>query len=596
MVKIVKKSKDGVVRAGKLRRSQFITGSGTGAIVDLAKGSAVMASIDFWKHHEVEDYQIYEENLQSYLGVDYFVTPAPDSKTVGQSPFYLPAFRFPDWMFCPECRRLAHLNRFSSRSNPPRCPGCKRDLVPSRFVVACKKGHLDDFPYEWWIHEGQGKQRCNRPELYFFTNEKSPGLESIVIWCKTCSVRRSMAMSFNENALKGMTCTGRRPWNNDYVQCEETMRTLQRGATNLYFPIIASALSVPPWSEQIQQELSKHWYTLSTFVEDEDLFNRGIERFGLPAKLQCSAKELYKHARMKKNAMENPKRKSWQEILEDEYRALCSGNNEKGEFKTETAEVAPFLSKYVDSVVLVKKLREVVALKGFTRISPEYSLTDDDSFQPVGIRQKNWLPGVELKGEGIFIRFREEVIKEWEQKYEGRFKVLQKRRGEARFILNRDNLSPRYVLLHTLSHLLIRQLTLQCGYSSAAIKERIYSSFPSDDEQPALDMAGILLYTASNDSEGSLGGLVSQGETERLENTFRAMLENASWCSSDPLCIHSDGQGVNSLNYAACHSCTLLPETSCEYRNVFLDRAAVVGLLEEPEMGLFHEILAVEES
>jgi hypothetical protein len=355
--------------------------------------------------------------------------------------------------------------------------------------------------------------------------------------------------------------------------------------------------SVPPWSEQIQQELSKYWKTLSFLVDgDEELFKRSVERLGLPAKLRCSANKIYEHACMKKNAMENPKRKRWQEILEDEYRALCSGSVDKGEFKTETVEVSTFLCKYVDSVVLVKRLREVVALKGFTRISPEYSLTDDDSFQSVGINQKDWLPGVELKGEGIFIRFREEVIKQWEQKYERRFRVLQNRREKARFILNRDNLSQRYVLLHTLSHLLIRQLTLQCGYSSAAIKERIYSTFTSTSEQPSLDMAGILLYTASNDSEGSLGGLVSQGETGRLENTFRAMLENASWCSSDPLCIHSDGQGVNSLNYAACHSCTLLPETSCEYRNVFLDRAAVVGLLDDPKMGLFHEILVVEES
>ena len=147
--------------------------------------------------------------------------------------------------------------------------------------------------------------------------------------------------------------------------------------------------------------------------------------------------------------------------------------------------------------------------------------------------------------------------------------------------------SARYVLLHTLSHLLIRQLTIDCGYQEAALKERIYSTYPDSD----LDMAGILIYTSSSDSDGSLGGLVRQGESDLLESTVRNMLQEASWCSSDPLCIESKSQGFNSLNYAACHACTLLPETSCEAANCLLDRASVVGKPTEREIGYFEELI-----
>ena len=147
--------------------------------------------------------------------------------------------------------------------------------------------------------------------------------------------------------------------------------------------------------------------------------------------------------------------------------------------------------------------------------------------------------------------------------------------------------SPRYVLLHTLAHLLIRQLTVECGYQEAALKERIYSTYPGSSK----DMAGILIYTSASDSDGSLGGLVRQGEPDLLENVMRDLLQEATWCSSDPLCIESKSQGFNSLNYAACHACTLLPETSCEARNCLLDRASVVGKPDDRSIGFFGDFI-----
>ncbi len=146
------------------------------------------------------------------------------------------------------------------------------------------------------------------------------------------------------------------------------------------------------------------------------------------------------------------------------------------------------------------------------------------------------------------------------------------------------NVDASYVLLHTVAHLLIKQLSFECGYNVASLRERVYYNYEDDGD---MNMAGILIYTASGDSEGTLGGLVRQGRSDCLSRVFREAVENARLCSNDPVCITSMGQGRESLNMAACHSCCLLPETSCEQYNTLLDRALVIGTFEEPNKGFY---------
>jgi hypothetical protein len=582
------RTKSKQITVGEMRRSQFISGAGSGAIVDMTKESVIMAGTDFWKHQDHDEYKIYEENLQKYLGVTNFVTPTI-KKDKGTENFDLPAFRFPHWMFCPNCRRLAHEKTFNFTDHP-KCSKCKKNLIPSRFVVACKNGHLNDFPYEWWIHQGQKQECTGKPELYFRTDENSSGLESISIECKTCGKKRSMAKSFSTE----FKCFGNRPWLNDQdpKECGEKARTLQRGATNLYFPINASSLSIPPWSKQVQIELGKKWGTLNSLLNDKAIFMLVVKQLKLDIECNCDPEYIYDQALIKQRYQNTQMEKTWKDIMEDEYRAFLKGKSdredEEGEFKIESEEVPEVLDHFIEKIVLAKKLREVMALRGFKRITPDFVETDTESFNRLSKGIQNWLPGMELRGEGIFIQLKEERVKEWEDQYAHRYAAMEKRMENSLF--SKSNFSPRYVLLHTLSHLLIRELIMQCGYSTASIKERIYSTF-SDEEGNAIDMCGILLYTSTNDSEGSLGGLVRQGTTERFEAMFLQMLESASWCSSDPLCINSTAQGVDSLNYAACHSCSLLPETSCESRNCYLDRAAIVGTLEDGDIGFFRQLM-----
>ncbi len=585
-----------LLQAGKLRRTQLFTGYGCGAIASLPRESVIIAGTDFWRFEGNPDAFLQEENLQAYLKVKHFVT-LPADQSEENNHVGIPAFRFPTWMYCPKCRRLAPFKTFNFPANRhPVCPRCRTRLIPSRFVVACRNGHLDDFPYVWWVHRGEQCPDPRPPELEITMSSQRSGLDGIVIKCRSCGQWRSMMGSVGGNGLKGFVCTGRRPWSDDVdpVPCNQRVYTLLRGATNLHFPVNVSALSIPPWSSKIQYELGRKWSILKVLVErnEQHAFEAVVESLRLTDLCRCTAQELWQQARYKyeydSGGAVGPR--TWQEIIEGEYRAFLLGSgDDEGEFRTIDVGVPPAVQEYVDRVVLCTRLREVMALLGFRRIDPEYDVDDPTTYNPVSREKKDWLPALELKGEGIFIKLREDKLSEWENR-----SAVRKRYDSPRFIRHYlarkgSGFSPRYVLLHTLSHLLIRQIIADCGYSTASLKERIYCTFAHETER--FDMAGILIYTAASDSEGSLGGLVREGFPERLEDTFLRMLEGACWCSEDPLCIESAGQGMDALNLAACHACTLLPETSCEKRNCYLDRAALVGTLDDGSIGFFSELI-----
>ena len=221
-----------------------------------------------------------------------------------------------------------------------------------------------------------------------------------------------------------------------------------------------------------------------------------------------------------------------------------------------------------------------MAFTGFTRTTRDENYKVDISQYP-----KEWLPAVELKGEGIFIRLNKEKVTEWMKRNNHRYKRMEKRSEEA-FII-KEKFSSVYVLVHTLAHLFIREISNICGYSAASIKEKIYVDV--DFKKEDVKMCGFLVYVSSSDSDSSLGGLISiASDPDVIERILDSMLERAGWCSGDPLCISSMQQGYHNLNYAACHDCTLLPETSCEKFNVFLDRASVTGLPDDEMLGYFN--------
>ena len=598
---------------GIIRKTQLVSTFATGAIAEMPEYTVVMAGSNYWhdaKNNNNKRKKIYEPNLQRLLGMKYFLEPITSESLSPMGNPDMPAFRFPRMHFCPKCGKLDEYKSFGDPKNK-KCSECKRKIVPSRFIAVCMNGHLEDFPFEWWVHGGN-LMGCTDPtdhhKLKIEFKDNTGGLSSIVIHCTKCNKKRSMEGCMSSKALKGYRCRGKRPWlgirelYNDPIECKNDMRVLQRGASNAYYSITQSALTIPPWSNRLHEEIETIWDKFKRAFEqdiDDDKLNFmiGIEFNHILDSGNYTIEDIKSAIQKRRGAEQEEDNFTEQKLYEDEYRALCAGyeNIEPGEheeFHAEITEISPFLQNYFEEVVLVKRLREVMAFKGFRRLIPN---TPDDNEETDGASENTreymppwdtplpWLPAIEMRGEGIFLVLNIERLNEWEQKNAVRYVEMKKRLGTRS-----EKFSPRFVLLHTLSHLLIRQLTIECGYQEAALKERIYSTYNDDD---ALDMAGILIYTSSSDSDGSLGGLVRQGEYDLLESTMRNLLEEATWCSSDPLCIESKNQGLNSLNYAACHACTLIPETSCETNNTLLDRVAVVGKPDDRHIGFFGDLL-----
>jgi hypothetical protein len=247
---------------------------------------------------------------------------------------------------------------------------------------------------------------------------------------------------------------------------------------------------------------------------------------------------------------------------------------------------APLLRSSLARLCLVHRLREVRALRGFQRLSPAPGDPYTSPCAPLARSRTDWLPAVQVYGEGIYFELSPQKLSEWGARLQvqircgelsARYGALHPRGGDA------WQPSPPFLLVHTLTHLLINQLALDCGYSSSSLRERIYvGRDPRDGE-----FAGALIYTSSSASDGTLGGLVRQGQPDLFERTLAAAIDNARWCSSDPLCIDSRGQGVDALNLAACHACAIVSETSCEQRNLLLDRALIIGMPADSALAFF---------
>lgn len=571
------------VRKGSVRRGQLITTYGVGAIVPVGDESFMVAGLDYWPAELANNRYIHEPRLERRLGVQGFLVPPA---TEGRD---IPVVRFPSVHSCPQCRRLDR-HSFFTRFDDNKCGMCGLPLVPSRFVVACDKGHIDDFPYFEWVHKGTRPTAESTHTMSIVAGGVSASLSDIVISC-SCGKASTMYGSFAREALRDVKkCTGRRPWLGDEGEsCEEVPRTLQRGASNVYFSVIRSSISIPPWSEGALKIINRHWDSLrhvpaSALVET-------LEGMGLAKGTAYTADDLALAVKQRKESEQGdtPGGDDWT-MLRQEYEALVRGKAEVSadqEFVCVPAKGIESVIEWFEQVMLVTRLREVRALESFTRLLPPSPSDPGERRSPLSKDPVHWLPAIEVVGEGVFLRLNEARLRTWETQPAVVSRAEKVNRNYvARFAhLGRApdrRISPRHLLIHTLAHAMISQWALQCGYPTASLQERLYVSDT---------MAGLLIYTATTDAAGSLGGIVAQADAGRLALTFREAIERASWCSSDPLCIESIAAGADALNLAACHACVLLPEVCCENANTLLDRGLVVGVPEDPEIGFFAPLL-----
>lgn len=613
--KIIKKIKLNEV-THSVRAAQAVLQYGVGAMVDFPDQTLVTAAPEYWTGTS----RIYDDRFARALGVDCFALPTNVAYV-----------RFPEWYFCPKCRKFQPLKKwiaeYKKNTNAKtlqydqhmikhmQCSKCKQDLVVARIVTVCQDGHLNDFPWIKWVHVKSNKGICSNPELKFKTGASgTEGLEGLSISC-TCGAFATLKGAFDKDCFEKMEreydgysflCEGHHPFRHTKETCTCHPKTVQRGASSVYFPIVYSSLVIPPYADKLNSKIeqSHAFEDCMTIIADED---QEEQINTIKKRLTKWAEKISLEIGALKEDVEKILTRKWLETGEtktditsiqyrvEEYMALTgemstSADSMLGDFSREEMDVSEYDIPHIKAVSLIDKVRVVNALIGFSRIQPAMN-TVDNGFVSIKERNTNWLPAYEVRGEGIFIEFDQDEIDKWiesnpeilerAQRLNDNYAISYAGKNHSR------TLTPKFVMLHTLSHLLISQLSFECGYSIASLSERLYCSEKSDDKK----MAGIFIYTASGDSEGTLGGLVRQGREDAFPKILKKAILNARTCSNDPVCIMSRGQGRDSLNLAACHACGLLPETCCEERNAFLDRGMIVGTYDNPRIGFWSDIL-----
>lgn len=638
--------------SGKVRRSQFVAPFGPGAMQVLADGTSVLtAGLDHWfpptDTLDQEEFRIHEWRLERHLGVDALYAP-PDYRDTNKANrgqyntgLQVPVLRFPAWSFCPRCRALTpsplHV------ADRPRCtnPACPRQkaswapyLAQVPFVALCERGHLQDFPWNEWVHRS-ATPTCRSPKLKLKTLGGGT-LASQHVVCESCRKERSLEgvtsvergreqevettyLTANLDKGNDFSCRGAMPWLGlDTVgqPCGSPLRGSLRGASNVYYALVKSSIFIPEASTAgvdpavlavlEEQTIARARANLRDLLDDGQQLT--AVRLRKAAKNNAFRLEGFSNHQIDDALalLENPGGPHAASVAlpvastvqapfrQEEFERIRSVT-ESAELVVREPEAAPsaHIAALLPRIRLVEKLRETRVLSGFNRIFAESSSADTAARMALLRRNepadgRSWLPAYTVLGEGIYLELDNDRLTAWEDRTDVQNRlVLIARRFQTvaadRHLADRD-VTPRLVLLHTLAHLLINQLTYECGYSSASLRERLYVSSGHEG------MSGLLIYTAAGDAEGTLGGLVRMGQPERFETVLHNAVSNARWCSSDPVCMESHGQGPDSCNLAACYDCALLPETACEEFNRFLDRGLVTGTLDAPGLGYFADL------
>lgn len=606
----------------EIRLSQMIMGFGPGAMIDLPSRSIIVGGLPLWRQ-QIEPRIIIEPRLQEMLERSLTQTgrlPAGVRLTLRQPPYAtndgdrmkrdVPALVFPLWFVCdPESgtspsaggsrRRMVQWKEMEWSSGKFKDGTKTISVTPMRFVAACKKGHMQDINWRSLVHRGQGQAGC-RSAMWFLDRGTSADPKDLSIECD-CGARVEFEYLFAEGILGG--CNGHQPWLGDQSvdanSCNENLKLLVRGATNAYFPQVANVIALPVDADHVGDIIKANLASLAKLTSVDQLigvlsFNQALSSmFGAvdPVQIFSRIQELKGTANPATPVAGSPK--------VAEFDILASGKDVIGinsiesrlhakTLKDDEWRSGDILERLLSRVVAVKRLTEVTCLYGFTRLEPA-PVASDGSLEEVllavegaSLGEADWLPAIEQNGEGIFLQFDPAVVSAIIQSKFNSDRIRELRLAYEDWAGKFRN-SPTfpggaYTFLHSLSHALMSEIALQCGYPATSIKERVYA-LPTDGTQGAISRLGILIYTSASGAQGSLGGLVAMAP--KIVTLLGAAVEKMQVCSNDPICsestpqAHFDGSLVNG---AACNACLLVPETSCEMRNMLLDRLMLSDL------------------
>jgi len=629
---------------GPLRQSQVIAPFGPGAIhTDRFGVSLICCGLDHWfsrieNETDCDEFKITDEwRINRSLGVDHLRKP-PDYRNsisgvdVPNIGLTIPFLRFPTWHYCSNCGYMKKTAlTYQGLKDKNICPVCqaqksiKIPLVQVRFAAVCDQGHIQEFPWNEWAHQDLSPE-CGEDNLIL--KEYGGGtLDSIEVICTKCKKRKRLGgITSGELQIKGepLACTGQRLWLHDEAGtgCGRPVRGILRNASNIYFSQIFSSIFLPREDKKTDSETEEiirifEKPAISSVIDILKSMDTAVEtilekiqnQYGKYLKEYDTGQVLSvlkKHQKAETETESSEGSQSWgtydrEAFRREEYRILSEEwdipylNSEE----VDIGKYAGSVSKIFSKIMLIKKLRETRVFTGFTRLNPPSEQNIFELRQLLWLNQPDqsdsWLPASIINGEGLFLEFDRTALAKWltgheKENIESRVSNLRRNfeaasRERQGFEIHNE-LHPVFILIHTFSHLLMNQLTFECGYSSASLRERLY--FSSDEAAP---MAALLIYTAAGDSEGTMGGLVRIGKPGLFEPMLKDAVRRSQWCSADPVCMElgdMGGQGPYSCNLAACHNCALVPETSCEEFNRFLDRGVVTGTVENRSIGFMN--------
>lgn len=634
-------------KIGTVRPSQTTHTYGPGAIVEMPYMSVIVPGLDTggldpWQTNHGRAAPVEEPRLLTAVRRDlgpqvtelrtapWMESPA-DNRVSTADWVGIWSMPFPRWLRCTSCHALSRVDGDLFKEDVPerrpdeagwwhlRCPkrkGGKARALPVRFVLACRNGHLDDFPWAEWAHRRTGyvcPAGAGATRLKLLDSGYAQRSTSQKVRCEGCSSEETMTLAFGRDSADHLPlCPGGRPHLNDYEPggCGLETRALLVGASNIWFAVRRSALSIPHQPRPVEQAVVDHWIDLEQLADLPALEQLAAAIRALPmgawlADDRYTLQELWNEFVRQRDADEDGETRP-DTLLGPEWSALTTpgGTRHGGDFAVEDAgQPETKWTDKVEGVYLATRLREVVAITGFTRLDAH----DPNDASPSAVRRArlstgrpNWAPAAQSRGEGFLVTLSEDAVQSWETalvgRSDGRHREMTQAQREWRERRGLDpavgHVSNRFVLLHTFSHLLINAVALRSGYATASIRERLYCRVPGDGDFP---MAGVLLYTAAADSEGTLGGLVSIGRPDVIGPLLDEALENFRICSSDPFCaahapnssVDATAPGDGTLHGAACHVCLFLPETSCDHANRYLDRAFAVPTLTSGDVAFF---------
>lgn len=587
-----------------IRLSHLLGQSGVGAIVRGPDALVVVHDVREWTARDGTPGGRpipYVERVRAALDVGQQLREPPvasEGKGGQVDGVCVPVTRFPRWARCPnpKCGALFRQPWYAQDSDRPVCTSCQPRFSPPpvleqvTWVLVDSAGHLDDVP---WHHLAHPDGSCEHRDTLSLREQGS----RLMLRCGACQ----SAAEFRGDEQVPFGKTRMQPWTkNDLVPHLETpldrglARVLAVNDARAYEPVADVAMVIPPESRvrkgtavdrlyrssvdrlridsartplarrgAMREVATRYRCTVSDIEEAQKDLDRGYPLYGqsfTPGQLRESEYDAFLEAlpdqQPDEDLVTHDRTEGWH--------SLAHADGASAETRRRVTGVG--------HLVRVDRLKAVMVFKGFRRLGEGSDGDDPHLVPPDIVGQSDWLPAVELYGEGLFMTLDDARLKRWEQA-PAVTRRLAAMRARFEHSGRRDTavFSPRFVLLHTLAHLLMREIESEGGYPAASLNEVLYCAV---HPRP---MAGMLIYVAVPDIAGSLGGLAELAEPRRFLGILTRALEHARWCSLDPVCSEHEGQGPGLLNRSACHACALVPDSACAHGNTLLDRGVVKG-------------------